>query len=70
MKRTIEEWITYGKGRHRYIFFFEERVLDLTDFIPQHPGGKKAIINYLGKDVSSILFNVYPHNRDTTLKVL
>jgi hypothetical protein len=35
-----------------------------------HPGGKKALANYLDKDITKIIFTVYPHNKETTLKTL
>eukprot|EP00660_Eupelagonema_oceanica_P003174 gene3174-17065_t len=28
------------------------RVLDLTSFLPEHPGGKEAIAMYAGQDAS------------------
>lgn len=27
-----------------------------------HPGGKKALANYVYKDITQILFNIYPHS--------
>ena len=35
-----------------------------------HPGGLKAIKNYIFKDVTNILFEVYPHKKDTTVAKL
>jgi len=35
-----------------------------------HPGGKKALINYINKDITHIIFTVYPHPKETTLKTL
>ena len=45
-------------------------MLDLTEFIPLHPGGKKALANYINKDITEILFKVYPHKKEHTLKIL
>jgi len=45
-------------------------VVDLTDFVNKHPGGKKAISNYFYKDITDILFSVYPHKSEQTLTVL
>jgi len=45
-------------------------VLDLTNFMDLHPGGKKALINYINKDITNIIFTVYPHTREKTLKTL
>jgi hypothetical protein len=30
-----------------------------------HPGGKKALRNYVYKDISKILFTIYPHSSST-----
>jgi cytochrome b involved in lipid metabolism len=35
-----------------------------------HPGGKKALANYINKDITEILFKIYPHKREHTLKIL
>ena len=32
--------------------------------------GKKALSNYIGKDITNILFRVFPHNKEKTLNVL
>lgn len=45
-------------------------MLDLTDFIYEHPGGKKALSNYYYKDITDILFSVFPHKPEKTLPVL
>jgi hypothetical protein len=36
----------------------------------EHPGGKKALGNYVFKDVTEIIFSVYPHKRETTIRKL
>ncbi len=35
-----------------------------------HPGGVKAIKNYVYKDITNIIFLVFPHQKDTTLPKL
>lgn len=70
MSRSTEQWAQLGRQKHRYFYFYEEKVLDLTDFIQVHPGGKKALLNYTFKDITDILFKVYPHKKETTLAVL
>lgn len=39
-------------------------------FLSQHPGGAQAINKYIYKDVTEILFSVYPHNKHYTLRKL
>jgi cytochrome b involved in lipid metabolism len=66
----LEEWVRYAKEHHRYVIFYEECVMDVTEFIHSHPGGKKALINYIYKDVTATLFKVYKHDRQNTLATL
>lgn len=70
MLRSAEEWVLYAKQHHKYIVFYEEKVLDLTQFIHRHPGGKKALLSYIYKDVTDILFKVYKHQPEVTLGTL
>ena len=63
MIKTIQDWIEHGRTLHKTIFFYEDNALDLKRFIEMHPGGQKAIMNYLHKDISEIVFSVYPHKR-------
>lgn len=70
MRRSAEEWIQYAKHHHKFIVFYEEKVMDITDFIQRHPGGKKALANYIYKDITDLLFNVYKHEREPTLATL
>jgi cytochrome b involved in lipid metabolism len=61
MQKSVDQWIQYAKYQHRYILFFEDKVIDITNFITQHPGGKKTLIDYIYKDVTNVLFKIYPH---------
>ena len=70
MIKPKEQWIKQSKYEKRQIFFFEDRVLDLTKFQYVHPGGKKALANYVYKEVTDILFTVYPHKKEPTLNIL
>ncbi len=36
------------------------QVYDLTDFLPNHPGGQKIIIRYAGKDATKIFVPIHP----------
>jgi hypothetical protein len=35
-----------------------------------HPGGKKALSNYVFKDITDIIFTVYPHKKESTINTL
>jgi cytochrome b involved in lipid metabolism len=55
-KKSIEQWIIQGKKNCKNYLFFQNKVLNLDDFMSEHPGGVKAIKNYIFKDVTNILF--------------
>jgi cytochrome b involved in lipid metabolism len=63
MIKRKDEWIALGKQARKQIFFYEDKVLDLTHFMGEHPGGKKALTNYVYKDITDIIFSVYPHKK-------
>lgn len=63
MTRRVDEWIAFAKKSNKNLVFYEDKVLDLSAFMNQHPGGKKALLNYLNKDITNILFTVFPHKR-------
>jgi len=70
MTKRVDEWIALSKKSHKDIFFYQDKVLDLTNFMEIHPGGKKALTNYLNKDITNIVFTVYPHKKETTHSTL
>ncbi len=70
MEKRKKEWICIGQRKTKIYIFYENKVFDLTEYLIIHPGGQKAIRNYMFKDVTSSLFTFYPHNKDTTMKVL
>ena len=55
---------------NKNLFFYEDKVLDLSNFMSIHPGGKKALTNYLNKYITNIIFTAYPHSKEKTLKTL
>lgn len=63
MKKEVEEWISWGKKNKRFIAFYKENVVDLTDFLRIHPGGRKSLENFIYRDVTDLLFKVYPHKK-------
>jgi cytochrome b involved in lipid metabolism len=62
--------VLYAKQNRKYIVFYEEKVLDISQFIYSHPGGKKVLISYIYKDITASLFTVFKHHRETTLTTL
>ena len=52
MIKSVEEWIAIAKQNKKFYFFYEDRALDLTCFMNIHPGGKKALVNYVYKDIT------------------
>lgn len=70
MKKEMDEWIAWGKHKKRFLTFYKENVLDLTDFIAIHPGGRKSMDNFIFKDTTELLFTVYPHRKEPTLATL
>ena len=63
MIKSKEQWISNAKILKKHFFFYEDKVLDLTRFMNEHPGGKKALANYVFKDITDTVFTVYPHKR-------
>lgn len=70
MRKEFEEWVSWGKQKKRFLTFYKENVFDLTDFVRIHPGGRKSLDNYIYKDVTDLLFTVYPHKKETTMPAL
>lgn len=70
MTKRVEDWLALTKKTNQNLFFYEDKVLDLTNFMVMHPGGRKALTNYLNKDITTIIFTVYPHKKETTLRTL
>lgn len=49
----------------KILVVFQNKVLDLTRFIHDHPGGAAVITQFTGKHIDNILFNerYYKHSR-------
>ena len=56
----------------RVLVWFRGRVLDLTGFIKNHPGGPEVIRRFKGKEVDEVIFNpVFKmHNKEVISKLL
>lgn len=63
MKKTTDVWVAWAIRNKRLIFFYEKKVIDLTDFATIHPGGRKSLENYVYKDITQTLFKVFPHDK-------
>jgi len=48
---TIEEVNNHSSESDCWIII-DENVYDISKYLPIHPGGKKIMLNYLGKDAS------------------
>ena len=48
---TIEEVATHNKKENIWVII-DGQVLDVTKFLPDHPGGEKAILLYAGRDAT------------------
>lgn len=62
---SLEEVSKHNTDKDAWIIL-GDKVYDITKFAPVHPGGKKVLLNYAGKDGSDI-FN-YFHHKDLLLK--
>ena len=40
----------------------DKKVYDVTEFLPDHPGGKKAIMLFAGKDATEEFYMLHPPN--------
>ncbi|WFD00236.1 L-lactate dehydrogenase (cytochrome) [Malassezia yamatoensis] len=54
-----DEVAQHSKREDCYVVLYD-KVYDLTDFIPLHPGGPQIIVKYAGKDATAIFDPVHP----------
>jgi cytochrome b involved in lipid metabolism len=64
---TPEQVASHNKESDCWVIL-NGKVYDVTAFLPDHPGGKKAILAYAGKDASEE-FNAL-HNKNVLVKYL
>ena len=50
------------KSNRRSLYFYEDKVLDLTGLTGFHHFSKKALESHIYKDITHILFNIFPHD--------
>lgn len=51
----------YAAGLQMEVVFYEDQVIDVTDFKQKHPGGSKSIEKHIGKDVTEFYNKVESH---------
>lgn len=54
------EIATHNNGKSCYVTM-DTKVFDITDFVDSHPGGGDLVLEYAGKDVTSILKDQLSH---------
>lgn len=58
-KVSVEEFVKHNKPDDAWVCI-KGQVYDMTDFIPQHPGGRAPIIKNAGYDATSIFEPIHP----------
>lgn len=53
MKVSFQEVVKHNSRDDCYVILYN-KVYDMTEFIPYHPGGQQVIINYAGKDATAV----------------
>ncbi|KAF8529939.1 FMN-dependent dehydrogenase-domain-containing protein [Gautieria morchelliformis] len=59
MPYTLEQVAQHNSKESCWIVI-ENQVYDVTDFLPEHPGGSKIILNFAGKDATEAFNPVHP----------
>ena len=60
VKLTGEE-IAKHNSRDSCWVIVHGRAYDVTEFLPEHPGGPKIILKYAGKDATEQFYNLHRH---------
>jgi cytochrome b involved in lipid metabolism len=63
ISRSADIWVAWAIRNKRSIFFYDSKVLDLSEFAYLHPGGRMMLENFKYKDITNTLFTVFPHDR-------
>lgn len=57
----------------RFIALYEDAVLDITDFLPEHPGGSDVLLEFKGKDMKLAFEDVghsgFAHDQMMSFKI-
>jgi cytochrome b involved in lipid metabolism len=61
-KNVIEmEEVEQHKGKTDCWIVYHDMVLDVTDYLSKHPGGKRSILVFGGKDCTEDYDKIHPH---------
>tara|TARA_B100001094_G_scaffold100079_1_gene96221 strand:+ start:1139 stop:1387 length:249 start_codon:yes stop_codon:yes gene_type:complete len=61
MSISLEEVQTHNTENDTWVII-NQKVYDCTEFLQDHPGGKKAILIYAGKDATEEFDMLHPPN--------
>merc|ERR1719240_1571116 len=62
LKNVIEmEEVEKHKGKNDCWIVYQGMVLDVTDYLSKHPGGKRSILVFGGKDCTADYDKIHPH---------
>lgn len=53
MKLSFQEVAKHNSRNDCYVILYN-KVYDMTEFLPHHPGGPQIIIKYAGKDATCV----------------
>ena len=67
---SIEHAQHYAAGNNIEVVFYENKVIEVTEFKEKHPGGIETIEKHLGKDITKAYDEVSSHQTKTATKDL
>ncbi|GBC09100.1 hypothetical protein RclHR1_00860038 [Rhizophagus clarus] len=60
MKLISAQEVSKHNSREDCWVIIHDKVYDLTNFLPEHPGGSKVILNQAGKDATAVFDPIHP----------
>lgn len=67
---TLEEFEAEAQKKQAVLVLYKDKVLDLTQFARQHPGGSNHIYRHVGAEVSQLIFEDGPGRHKHSRKVV